>query len=481
MKKNYFLAIAVAALMLATTVAQAADITFSGQFRPRFNIENDADDTNTSRDYFDTRVRLNAAANINANTSIFLQFQSNGQWGLDETGAATETVDRTDRDSGVGSDILADVGFHQAFVTLKNFMGLSVDAKVGRQEVVLDGHRLFGHTGWTTGAQTNDAIRLDHSAGNHTINYIYIASSEAGASTSAAEQNKHIHIARANTQGIMGGNLTGMFVVVDDNSAAATSEDENIWYTVGARQSGKLAGLDYRVEYYHQFGDGGVSAASGDHEAAYATTPTNTVNDHIDRDASMFGIRLGKTFKNSRLSPTFTLWYDSLSGTDDDDVSGNDYGTFDTVQDTGHKFYGLIDNFTHAAGNGTQRMGLQDIAIKTKFKVSDVNTLKLDFHQFLTQTDLEGGDSDQIRTNSGAGAFVNTSSGTGVLSNDLGQEIDVTLVHKYDSNTKLVVGYSHYFTTLTHSYLNASGAAADSVRNQNDGQDWFYVMMDTKF
>ena len=32
-------------------------------------------------------------------------------------------------------------------------MGQAVNAKIGRQEVVLDGHRLFGHTGWTDGAQ----------------------------------------------------------------------------------------------------------------------------------------------------------------------------------------------------------------------------------------------------------------------------------------------------------------------------------------
>ena len=477
MKKNYWVAIAVGALMLASTVAQAADVNFSGQFRPRFNSENDANENTNSRNYFDTRVRFNAAANVNANTSVFLQFQSVGTWG----NAGLETTNNSNRGSEIGSDVVTDVGFHQAFVTLKSFMGQAVDARIGRQEIVLDGHRLFGHTGWTQGAQTNDAILLTHAGGNHTVNYAFVASNEAGSLANSDDANTSFHILRANTQGIMGGNLTGMFVAADDNSTLATAEDEEIWYTIGARQAGKLGGLDYRVEYYHQWGDGGISATSGDHEAAYTTTPTDTAPGHIDRDASMFGVRIGKTFKNSSLSPTITLWYDSLSGTDDDDISSNDYGTFHTLQDTGHKFYGLIDNYTSAIGDGTQRLGLQDIAVKTKWKISDVNTLKLDIHQFLTQTDLEGNDSDTIRAGSGAGAFATTASGTGELSNDLGQEIDVTLVHKYDSNTKLVFGYSHYFTTLTHSYLNASGANPDSVRNQNDGQDWFYLMADTKF
>ena len=57
MKRNIFLAIAVTALMVASTIAQAADVSFSGQIRPRFNLDQDAkDDTNTSKT-FSTRVR----------------------------------------------------------------------------------------------------------------------------------------------------------------------------------------------------------------------------------------------------------------------------------------------------------------------------------------------------------------------------------------------------------------------------------------
>jgi len=472
MKKNYFIAIAVAALMLATTVAQAADITFSGQFRPRFNIEEDANNDTSTRSYFDTRVRLNAKSNINANTSIFLQMQSNGQWG--------NNMAQGDRDSSAGSDVLNDVGFHQAFVTMKNFMGKGVDAKVGRQEVVLDGHRLFGHTGWTTGAQTNDAIRLDHAAGNHTVSYVYVAGSEAGGIANSNDANNDFHVVRAATQGVMGGNLVGMFVIADLNSTDNGSFDNNTFYTIGARQTGKAGGLDYRVEYYHQFGDGAIDATAANFSAAYdnVTGSTAVNGSDIDRNASMFGIRVGKTFKNASMSPTLTLWYDNLSGTDDEDATSSDMGTFNTLQDTGHKFYGLMDQYTNSAGTGTNYYGLQDIAIKLKLKVSDVNTLKVDWHQFLTQTDLEDGDSNTLRTQA-AGAFTAANNGTGALGNDLGQEIDVTLVHKYDSNTKIVAGYSHYFTTITHGYLNGSGGTAG--RTAMDGQDWMYVMMDTKF
>jgi len=469
MKKNYFLAIAVAALMLASTVAQAADISFSGQIRPRWQVNDDFNDQTNARSSFTQRTRLNAKANVNANTEVFLQFQSIGRWGSDTMLAGANGADETGTRSSIGdaesaSDGLADVGFHQAYVTLKNFMGQAANLKIGRQQVVLDGHRLFGHTGWTDGGQSSDAIRVDHAGGNHTLSYIYIAGIENESSTTSTDANVNFHVFRANTQGIMGGDLTGMFVVVDDDSASTAFDDQNTWYTVGARQKGKAGGLDYRVEYYHQFGDGAVPATAAGFSGAY-TAANNSAD--IDRNASMIGVRVGKTFANAKMSPTITLWFDSLSGTDDSDASGNDWGTFDTHMDTGHKFYGFMDMYLGQSGGKTGYYGLQDYALKTKWKVSPVNTFKADYHHFRTQTDLSDSDSDTLVSNDSKLGAQDASGG------DLGSEVDLTLVHKYDSNTKIVAGYSHYF----------SSAAFAALRNGGDNQDsdWMYIMVDTKF
>ena len=84
------------------------------------------------------------------------------------------------------------------------------------------------------------------------------------------DRNNGTYVVRAATQGVMGGNLAGYFLVHDDNSAATESGD-NQWFTMGARQAGKLSGLDYRVEYYHQFGDGALPATSSDQSGAYTT------------------------------------------------------------------------------------------------------------------------------------------------------------------------------------------------------------------
>jgi len=477
MKKNHFIAIAVASLMLLGTVAQAADLNFSGQFRPRLNFDSDSTDKTSNTAIFDTRVRLNAQSNINANTEVFLQFQSVGSWGTTE---AQSSGTRVSLGGGTGSgsaaqasDLLNDVGFHQAYLTLKNFAGMSVDAKIGRQEVVIDGHRLFGHTGWLQGAETKDAIRLTHSAGNHTLGYTYIAAQNADAIATSVEGNEDVHILTAGTQGIMGGSLTGIFTAtIDGNTSATAWEDEQTWYTIGARQKGKMSGLDYRVEFYHQFGDAGAIANA----ASMGITGATATGDSVDREAYMFGARIGKTFKNAKGSPSITLWYDTLSGTDDDDAAGGDWGAFDVMYDTGHKFYGFMDVFLNRTGENTGFYGLQDIALKTKISPTAGWTLKADLHHFRTQTDLTGGDATVV--------IAADASLGGAMDPDLGTELDVTLVHKYDANTKIVFGVSKYWTTTTFSQLNTgAGSLANSGggSDYNDDADWGYVMVDTKF
>ena len=472
MKRNFLLAIAVTALMVTSTIAQAADIKFGGEFRPRLNLDQGSTaDTNGSL-LWDTRVRLNATANVNANTEVFMQLQSVGEWGVD-------TADSGTRQSNGGggtqaNDILSDVGFHQAFITFKNFAGQAVDAKVGRQEIIFDGHRLFGNTLWTQGAQSHDAIRLTHTGGNHTINYAWITANEITGTTNAlGDSTSQVHVLHTKTQGVLGGALSGYLTYSRDsqaagaNSVASSFEDTMDWFTVGARQAGKLGGLDYRVEYYHQFGDAGtIASASG-----YGITGASDTGDSVDRDANLVGIRLGKTFANKA---SVTLWYDRLSGVDDDDQADGDWGAFDTMYDTGHKYYGYQDMYLNRAGTNTNYYGLQDIALKTKMPISESTTLKADLHHFRTATDLTGSDADGIIASRADGAGqVN-----GAMDNDLGTEVDITVVHKYDANTVVSLGLSRYLTTQTFSQVNGFGNAGS---NANDDANWAYLMAHTKF
>ena len=470
MKRNFLLAIAVTALMVTSTIAQAADVTFGGEFRPRVNLDQDSTDNTNTTTIFDTRVRLNAKAKVNANTEVFMQLQSIGEWGTNDG------VNGTRQSNGGGgmeaNDVLSDVGFHQAFITFKNVAGQAFDAKIGRQEIIWDGHRIFGNTLWTQGAQSHDAIRLTHNGGNHTINYAYIIANEVtgggatGGTRTLEDQSSQVHALHSKTQGVLGGALSGLFTYTRDSSANATFEDTMDWFTVGARQAGKLATIDYRVEYYHQFGDAGVTA----NNSGYGISGASGDGDSVDRNAYMVGARLGKTFANKA---GITLWYDYLSGVDDDDQADGDWGAFDTMYDTGHKYYGYMDMYLHRAGANTNFYGLQDIALKTKMPINEATTLKADFHHFRTATDINVDANKLIASRADAAGQVNSA-----MDNDLGSEVDITVVHKYDANTVVTLGLSRYLTTQTFSQVNGFGNAGS---NANDNANWAYLMVHTKF
>jgi len=450
MKRNFITGIAmmVAAFFVGTEIAQAADVSFSGSVRTRYENENRGAFTvgGANNDLVATQVRLNTKANINADTSAFIQMQSNRTWGTANSNAYT------------ASDNDTTVGIHQAYFTLKNVYGSGIGAKVGRQEVVLDGHRLFGHTGWTTGAQTHDAVRLSHSHDNMTMTYVLSASVE-GANSGHADLDVQTHLLHNNFQGVLGGNLSTYVIYTDDscgiNSNACTGGGfDNQWYTLGGRQVGKMFGLDYRAEAYWQLGKAGgasaqISAASISSYNTVATTIRGFETEGNKRDAYMFGVRVGKKFSNVTWSPKVTLWFDYLSGNNDENMNKGEWSAFDTHFDTGHKFYGFMDLFLNNTGANTNWMGLQDAAVKVVMKPAAGWTLKADYHNFRTTETIGGNPGLATRTgilSAAASSLFDTrtlgAAQTRNLGNHLGDELDFTLVHAYNPNTKLSFGYS---------------------------------------
>ncbi len=486
MKKNFLMvgALMVTAFFAATEIAKAADVTFSGQIRTRYEVNehgtsglNDFNDDTDASDFMTSRVRLNADVNVNDSTSAFIQMQTVHTFGAAAAGSGIGTDvtgATTDNNSFDVSDNSADVGLHQAYFTLKNFATLPVDLKVGRQEVVLDGHRLFGNTGWTQGAQTHDAVRLTHAHDNMSFNYAWIMATENGVAGDAAvgaatelNDDIEVHVAHFNMKGILGGNLSVNYAYLQDpcgiTTACTLGRKASDIHTIGFRQAGQLYGIDYRGEFYHQWGDADVI---GDTIAGGVATGTQ-----VDRDAYMFGVRVGKAFDNVTMKPSLTLWYDYLSGTSDSDLSGADpsYNSFNTLFDTGHKFYGFMDMYlgvgSGSGTTGTLGLGLQDIAIKAKLNPMPGWTLKADYHWFMT--------AENPSANSGRFGQTNAvSRSLGDSDSDLGNELDITLINKYNANTNISLGFSNYTTTALYRDLRSV---------QGDGANWAYVMFDVKF
>ena len=472
MKKNFLTAAAVmaTAFLAGTTVAQASDVTFGGEILSRYEVleRNDFNDATEADSYFQSRVRLNANVKVNDSTSAFIQMQSNRTWGDNFETAATgaDPAGNASAGSFAANDLDASVGIHQAYFDLKNFATLPVDLRVGRQEVILDGHRLFGDTLWTMGENSHDAIRLDHKHGNLAIAYAYIQGSEQQRADDANDMDDiTAHLAYLNYNGILGGKLSITYAYLNDGcgavvSSVCTNLDDDV-HNIGFRQAGQLFGIDYRAEYNYQWGDASAtatSAATGSNTAGY------TAGNAIDREAYMFGVRLGKSFNNVMMKPSLTGWYDYLSGTSDEDARNNEYNSFNTLFDTGHKYYGLLDQFLGVGNNsstsGTGGFGLQDVAVKAKLSPLAGWTLKADYHWFFTAEGVAGS---------------NARSGLqGDNDNDLGTELDVTLVNQYNANTQVMIGYSNFNASSTLRALNTNITGSDDA-------NWFYAQFHVNF
>jgi len=487
MKKNFLTAAAIMAIafFLATTFAQAADVTFGGQVLQRWEVNErggsaasqaDFDDSTDPSDMVFSRIAVNTNVNVNESTSAFIQMQSQRTWGsgLQDggmTGGASNGSFQVNDADGT-------VGIHQAYFTLKNFATLPVDLKVGRQEIIVDGHRLFGNTIWTPGKQSHDAVRMDHKHDNLSFTYAWMVGSDSGTNIGAEKGQNDIenHMFNAHYKGILGGNLSVIFNYLEDNCGTNTNCTDdaalaNEIYTIGFRQAGQLYGIDYRGEYYYQFGEADQDAQNmgGNNDSAAGIG--------ADRDAYMFGIRIGKKFNNVAMKPSLTIWYDYLSGTSDSDLDATGrakYKSFNTLFDTGHKFYGLMDNYLGigegGSSKGTNGLGLQDIAVKAKLSPMPGWTLKADYHWFHTAEGIVGNPGAGV----GSTALANASTiARGQEDSALGNELDITLSNKYNANTNITLGFSNYTTTTAFRSLRGNIVG--------DGTNWAYLQFDVKF
>jgi hypothetical protein len=341
-----------------------------------------------------------------------------------------------------------------------------VDLKLGRQEIKLDGWRLFGNTIWTPGMQTHDAIRLTHAHDNMTLVLAYILAQEDGRSADFGDGNDaDDYLIYFNYKGILGGQFSALYNYLDRSinpaASGATAQGNGGFHTIGGRQAGQLFGIDYRGEFYYQWGRADSTANAN--SASIANQQT--------MNAYMFGVRVGKTFQNVMFKPGITLWYDYLSGTTDEERRNGEWGSFNTLFDTGHKYYGLQDLFLGVGGGGTggtRGLGLQDLAVKFKLNPMPGWTLKLDAHAFATAESAQAN-----TTVAGFGSFNTVTSQTN-NGPYLGNEFDLTLVNKYNANTKVMIGFSNFNGTNTFKAIKgATTGSADA--------NWAYVQFDVQF
>ena len=312
------------------------------------------------------------------------------------------------------TDFRADnLDLHQGYLELRSSGSERLSLRLGRQELNLGEQRLIGAVDWTQQARSFDGVRLGINGDFGSVDAFGYVLGDATAPNIQQDRSLlglYVHIDRL---GLGTLDIYGFLNQVED-----IAETEQT--TLGLRFAGQQSVITYRAEVSYQTGK-----RSGQDVAAF-----------------MLAGQIGASLAGGKAG--LTLWYDYLSG--DDDPSDSDIKVFDTLFATNHLFYGLADLFlnipVHTAG-----LGLQDAAVKGTYAPIPELRLNADVHSFFLAKE---------------GAFT---------SRHLGEEIDLTAVHRYSQNVTLVGGLSRVFAATTMTALGRT----------TDDQTWAYLMVNAVF
>jgi hypothetical protein len=284
----------------------------------------------------------------------------------------------------------AGLDLHQAYLRTK--LG-PVDLRVGRQELILDSHRLIGNVDWLMQGRAFDAVRAWYGRDAHQMTVFAAMVRDGASSTPPAAGDVAIggvHYAWQPSDTFSFAPL----LLVDGRT-----EPGLLRWTSGARAHGKSGSFNYDLEGYYQ----------GAGQDVGVTT------------AALFGARGGWTAKGA-FKPHIGLFADFVSG-DSDTTSPQGLSSFDTLFGTNHKFYGLQDLFlnlpVHTAGRG-----LTDVGINLKIS-EGMFWAKLDMHAmaaadfkadplFGVEPDLTVGvKANRVKLQSGVSFFIPVGPGLG--------------------------------------------------------------------
>nr|WP_311459127.1 alginate export family protein [uncultured Capnocytophaga sp.] len=428
------------ALFLATlpSVVQAQEeentpensFTLSAQLRPRFEYRNGAyiplQEGEKPAILINNRTRLNLDYHHGDQLQLFVSLQNVNIWGQ------APQVQVKDRTGGLS--------VFEAYAALPIYK--DINAKIGRQMIVLDEDRIFGSLDWHPAGRAHDAININWkndkltlrsffafnqnyfdgnaSSVNGNVNnpkgqYFYIA---PGTQPYQHLEAVHAHYDFAPTQGLS---------VLVANLGQRNSSNNDIDYnmqTIGLHYRGKSDALRYGAEAYLQTG----KSATGQ-----------------DKEAFLLAALVGYQF-----TPAFsaTLGLDYLSGNDTNDPTATKDKAFNPFSGTNHKFYGFMDHFYVSY---SPSVGLLNPYLNLTLKTSDKGNLSATGHYFRSAGKIVGDKDNKTR--------------------HLGVEGDLVYTHKIQQYVSLQAGYSLFITSGSYKKLRNLNL---EVRKQ---QDWLWCSL----
>lgn len=432
MKKVFLSALFLAALPSVVQAQEAETpentFTLSAQLRPRFEYRNGAyvplQEGEKPAILVNNRTRINFDYRHGDQLQLFLSFQNVNIWGQ------APQVQLNDRTGGLS--------IFEAYAALPIYK--DINAKIGRQMIVLDEDRIFGSLDWHPAGRAHDAININWkndkltlrsffafnqnyfdgnaSSVNGNVNnpkgqYFYIA---PGTQPYQHLEAVHAHYNITPTQGVS---------VLVANLGQRNSSNNDIDYnmqTIGLHYRGKSDALRYGAEGYLQTGKNAAGK---------------------DKEAFLLAALVGYQF-----TPTFsaTLGLDYLSGNDTNSSSNKDKA-FNPFSGTNHKFYGFMDHFYVSY---SPSVGLLNPYLNLNLKTSDKGSLSATGHYFRSAGKILGSEDNKTR--------------------HLGVEGDLVYTHKIQQYVSLQAGYSLFIPSDSYKSLR-------SLRNVRKQQDWLWCSL----
>ncbi len=410
-------------------------LTVSGELRIRPEYRNNEDFNENAFDsnsFIASRTRIGLDVKVNDKVGLYIVPQHTATWGSELfTAQGTEktfpvTGDESEKWSYKRNFYNA-VDLHQAYLTLKNLFGISLNAKIGRQEINYGDQRLIGAFGWSNYGRAFDAVLFNYKWNIMDADLFgakILESNDGDNDTDLAG----VHITLS-SEGMRP--ETNLYVFYKrDSSGPSTSQE--LW-TGGAR--------------VHFTGVKGLAVTG---EGAYQWGLKQERKLKIQAFAG--AVKAKYTFP-VMLKPEVLVEYDIASG--DKDSSDNKFETFDNLYPTNHPHYGYMDYMSWK--------NMQDIRGGIGLKPMDKVSVSADYHILSLFTNK-----DNWYRASGA-VMIQTD---GVAPKSIGSELDVVVRCDVIKNVNFELGYSRFF----------KGDFIEAIKGADAGDsDWAYLITRVSF
>lgn len=400
-----------------------AQFSLSGEVNARSEFRNGfkkpISDNQDPAFFTEQRTRLNAGYKTDE-YEILVSLQDVRMWG---------------EDGIVDKDYSGSFGLSEAWA--RYYMTNNISVKFGRQMISYDNQRMFGGLEWAMQGLRHDAALFMYEDSSNLKIHAGVAYNQnpitgtepvrltgtyyppftSNGAYHATGNYKHMEYAYLHKK-YDAGSLSA-YLVNDGRQYGLEDSVANrqTYGLMGMKQFGETI---LNGEFFYQGGEYGLNSLS----------------------AYMFS--LSATFKTA--ATPITVGYDHLSG---QDTNSNKVTDFTPLFGTNHALYGYMDYFY--VGNSHSGAGLEDIYLKTKFKIGK-GALSGHIHYFL-----------------GASTIYETD-GITEASASLGTEIDLVYVRKLGKSGTFKLGYSQMFDTDTMDLIK-------NTPNSKSLNNWAWVQL----